>query len=180
MSINFDARAQASCKFRVKSAYAAVWAEDPNIAINMSGSLKNILNEYVFAEPRFELSAMAAFSGTGLLLVIIGVFSVSAYMVYLETHNIGIRMALGARRSDIAQMVLKDGLRLIFAGTAIGIVLSLALTRILAAQIWGISRMDPVTFVLAAFCIVAAGLAACLIPAQRASRVDPMLTLRYE
>lgn len=176
----FLARSSVNPDSLLQSAYAAVWAEDPNIAVNMSGSLKNILNEYVFAEPRFELSTLAAFSGTGLLFVVIGVFSVSAYMVSLETHNIGIRMALGAQRSDIAQMVLKDGLGLIFAGTAIGIVLSLASTRILAAQIWGISRMDPVTFVLAAFCVVAAGLAACLIPARRAMRVDPMVALRHE
>jgi putative ABC transport system permease protein len=103
-----------------------------------------------------------------------------AYTVSLKTHEIGIRMALGAQRKDVLSMVLKKGLALIITGTMTGLVLSLAMTRLMASQIWGISTTDPWTFSAVAAVILAVGLAACLFPARRASQVDPMVSLRYE
>ena len=114
------------------------------------------------------------------MLVVIGVFSVMAYTVSLQTHEIGIRMALGAQQNNVLQMVVQKGMRLIAAGVVIGLLASFALTRLLASQIWGVSATDPLTFSAVVLVVVAVGLVACLLPAQKATRVDPLVALRYE
>jgi putative ABC transport system permease protein len=123
---------------------------------------------------------LGAFSGIGLLLVIIGIYSVMAYMVTLRTHEIGVRMALGAQSGTIVQMVLKKGLGMIAIGILIGVLASLGLTRFLASQLWGVSITDPWTFALVTTCVLIVGLAACFFPARHAAEVDPLITLRYE
>ncbi len=123
---------------------------------------------------------LGIFAGIGLALVIIGVFSVMAYTVSLETHDIGVRMALGAQQSDILRMVLLKGLRLIAAGIVVGLLASYGATRLIASQIWGVSPTDPLTFAGVVLAIVVVGVAACLLPARRATRVDPLIALRYE
>jgi putative ABC transport system permease protein len=157
-----------------------VWAVDPSVAFDQTGTIDSYLQQYGYAEPEFGLIAMSAFAGIGLMLVIIGVFSVMAYSVSLQTHEIGVRMALGAQRSDILGMVLKKGAALIVAGVVIGLLASAALTRFLASQIWGISATDPWTFGAVAILILVVGLAACALPSRSATRVDPMVALRYE
>ncbi len=131
-------------------------------------------------EPEFDLIATGTFAGIGLALVVIGVFSVMAYTVSLQTHEIGIRMALGGRQASILKMILTKGVQLIAAGMFIGLSTSYALTRFLASQIWGVSVTDPWTFAGVATLIALVGLTACYIPARRAARVDPMIALRYE
>jgi putative ABC transport system permease protein len=126
------------------------------------------------------VASLGAFAGIGLMLVVIGVFSVMAYTVSLQTHEIGIRMALGAQQGNVLHMVLRKGMRLIAAGIVIGLVASFALTRLLASQIWGVSAMDPLTFSAVVAVVIAVGLVACLLPARRATRVDPLVALRYE
>src|SRR5205823_11738818 len=96
------------------------------------------------------------------------------------THEIGIRIALGAQQSNVLQMVLRKGMRLIAAGILLGLVSSFALTRLLASQIWGVSATDPLTFSIVVVIVVAVGLVACLLPARRATHVDPLVALRYE
>jgi putative ABC transport system permease protein len=155
-------------------------AVDPDMAISEAGSIESLLGRWYYAGPRFTIVILGTFAGIGLLLVLIGIFSVMAYTVSLKTHEIGIRMALGAQRKDVLSMVLKKGLALIITGTMTGLVLSLAMTRLMASQIWGISTTDPWTFSAVAAVILAVGLAACLFPARRASQVDPMVSLRYE
>lgn len=164
----------------LKAGYEAIWAAGPTIGINMSGSLHEILNEYVLEEPRFELLTFEVFAGVGLLLVLIGTFSVIAYNVSLHTHDIGVRMALGARQSDVTNLFLKQGLRLIGLGILVGVLASLGLTRFLVSQLGSVSPTDPWSFAAAAACIVAVGLLACYLPARQVSRVDPLATLRYE
>ncbi|MGC2090381.1 MAG: FtsX-like permease family protein, partial [Candidatus Acidiferrales bacterium] len=115
-----------------------------------------------------------------LLLVIAGVFSVMAYTVSLQTHEIGIRMALGAQQAAILRMVLLRGLRLVAAGIVVGVAASLELPRFIASQIWGISATDPVTFVGVAMLLTIVAVGACWIPARRAMRIEPMEALRYE
>jgi len=110
----------------------------------------------------------------------VGVFSVMGYTVSLQTREIGIRMALGAQQSSILKMILGKGARLIAAGIVIGLGVSYWLTRFLASQIWGVSVRDPWTFTAVLILIVFVGLAACLLPARRAARVDPMIALRIE
>jgi putative ABC transport system permease protein len=152
----------------------------PDVAVSDSGSIESFLGRWYYAGPRFTLIILGTFGVTGLLLVLIGIFSVMAYVVSLQTHEIGIRMALGAQRNDVLRMVFKKGLALILAGTIAGLVASLAMTRLMANQIWGVSRTDPWTFSAAATVILAVGLAACFFPARRATQVDPLVALHYE
>jgi putative ABC transport system permease protein len=157
-----------------------VWAVEPDAAVLRSGSLQSFLQENAYLEPRFDLFTTSAFAGMGLLLVIIGVFSVTAYAVSLQTHEFGIRMALGAQHGDVLAMVLRQGLMLIAGGAVIGVLASFALTRLLTRKVWGVSATDPWTFATVVTIVVSAGLAACLLPARRAMRVDPMIALRCE
>jgi len=103
-----------------------------------------------------------------------------AYNVSLQTHEIGVRMALGAQQSKVLTMILTKGMRLVAAGMVIGCVASYGLTRFLASQIWGVSATDPRTFGTVAAIILTVGLAVCLLPARRATQVDPLIALRYE
>ena len=155
-------------------------ALDPDVAVSQVGSIEDLLKQSYFAEPRFILTVLGTFAGIGLLLVIVGVFSLMTYAVSLQTQEIGIRMALGAQQNDVLRMVLKKGLVLIIGGMLAGIVMSLAMTRLVASQIWGISATDPWTFSAVVAIILAVGLAACFLPARRAMQVDPMVALRAE
>ncbi len=157
-----------------------IWSVDRNVALADTGSLESYLERFSYAQPRFGVASLGAFAGIGLLLVVIGVFSVMAYTVSLQTHEIGIRIALGAQQSNVLQMVLRKGMRLIAAGILLGLVSSFALTRLLASQIWGVSATDPLTFSIVVVIVVAVGLVACLLPARRATHVDPLVALRYE
>jgi putative ABC transport system permease protein len=157
-----------------------VWAVDPDVGVNQSGSIESFLELYAYKEPQFDLVTLGSFAGIGLLLVVIGIFSVMGYTVALRTREIGIRMALGAQRGNILGMVLKSGFALIAAGALIGLLGSFALTRFIASQIWGVSVTDPWTFGAVVAVILIAGLVACMLPARRATRVDPLVALRYE
>jgi putative ABC transport system permease protein len=145
-----------------------------------SGTVASDLHRYGYAEPEFDLATMSIFAGIGLALVIVGVFSVMAYTVSLQTHEIGVHMALGAQPGDIVRMVLRKGARLIVAGIVIGLLASAGLTRFLASEIYGVSATDPWTFSAVAIVILAVGLAACVAPSRSAMRVDPIIALRYE
>ncbi|HKV80257.1 MAG TPA: ABC transporter permease [Candidatus Sulfotelmatobacter sp.] len=155
-------------------------AVDSDVAISDLGTMENVLKTSYYAGPRFTLIILGTFGMTGLLLVVIGVFSVMAYTVSLQTHEIGIRMAVGAQRGDVLAMVLKRGLTLILAGTIVGLAASSAVMRLMASQIWGVSTMDPWTFSVVATLIVVVGLMASLFPARRATQVDPIVSLHYE
>ena len=143
-------------------------------------SIDDIFERLTYSAPRFALMALTPIAAIGMLLVIIGVYSVMAYTVSLQTHEIGIRIALGAQQSDIFRGVLERGLGLIVAGLVVGVGVSFALTRFLEHQIWGVTATDPWTFGAVVVLIIAVGAAACLSPALRATRVDPMIALRYE
>ena len=164
----------------VKAVKREIWAVDPNVALTLTGSLADYLKQFSYAEPRFSLILLGVFAGVGLVLVAMGVYSVIAYTVSRQTHEIGIRMALGAARSDVFGMVLKMGLRLIAVGTVVGLLAAFGATRLIASQIWGISPHDPLTLCGVVAVVTLAGLAACYFPARRATRVDPMVALRYE
>jgi predicted permease len=155
-------------------------AVDPNLAIGEAGTVAVRLERYYYARPRFLFITLCTVATIALLLVAIGIFSVISYTVVMQTHEIGIRMALGARAPQILGLVLIKGLRLILAGIAIGLFASYFLTRLLSNQIWGVSATDPRTFAAVAFLALVVGGLACLVPARRASGVDPLVALRYE
>jgi len=155
-------------------------AVDSEVAISELGPMENILKSSYYAGPQFNLIILGTFGITGLLLVVIGIFSVMAYTVSLQTHEIGIRLAMGAQRSDVLRMVLTKGLTLIVAGTVAGLAVSGAVMRLMAGQIWGVSTMDPWTFSVVATLVVIVGLTASLFPAHRATKVAPLVSLHYE
>jgi putative ABC transport system permease protein len=157
-----------------------VWAVDRNEIVGLCSPLEDFFQKFTYATPEFGLLIATPLASISLLLVVVGVFSVMAYSVSLRTQEIGIRMALGAQQNDILGMVLRNGSALIAAGICIGLFASYGLTRFLASQIWGVSVTDPWTFGGVAAMVVEVGLAACFLPARRATRVDPLVALRYE
>jgi len=157
-----------------------ITAMDPDVAVSDTGSIETFLRRWYYAGPQFTLIILTTFAAIGFILVLIGIFSVMAYTVSLRTHEIGIRMALGAQQIDVLCMVLNKGLTLVLTGTIAGLAASLAMTRFMASQIFGVSAMDPWTFSAVAALILAVGLAACLFPARKATQVDPLVSLHYE
>jgi putative ABC transport system permease protein len=157
-----------------------VWAIDRNVALGDDGSLTSFLQRDTYGSPKFEFIVMGALAVVGTLLVIIGIFSVMAYTVSLRTHEIGVRMSLGAQKWDVLRMVLRQGLILIAAGCGLGLLDRWGLTRYLADQVWGVSTTDPSTYGAVVAGVILVGLGACFIPARRAAKVDPMVALRYE
>jgi predicted permease len=132
------------------------------------------------AGQRFETAAVDLFAALALILAGVGIYGVISYMVSQRTHEIGVRIALGAQRSDVLRLVMKECLALVAAGLAIGVPITLASTRIIASELFGVGASDPWTFGAVVVVIVTVGLAACWIPARRAMNVDPMVALRYE
>lgn len=129
---------------------------------------------------RITLILLGMFSGLALLLAAIGIYGVLSYAVALRTREIGIRLALGAQRSDVLRLILGQGVRLAAVGVTLGLLTSLALTRLMSTLLFSVSANDPLTFASVALVLAIVALTACYIPARRAMRVDPMIALRYE
>jgi putative ABC transport system permease protein len=157
-----------------------IWAVDRGVALTLTGTLKGYLKSFSYSGPQFTLTILAIFAAVGLVLVAIGAYSVLAYTVSQQTHEIGIRMALGAAEQNVFLMVLRMGAVLVSVGLGIGLVSSLLLNRLIADQLWGVKPHDPVTMISVMLVIAAIGTVACLVPAKRATRVDPLVSLRYE
>lgn len=143
------------------------------------GTIEKALSASVVNQ-RFNLSLLAAFALTALVVALLGVYGVGSYLVSQRTKEIGIRMALGAEVGDVVRMIAGQGLRVILAGAVIGIAGALALSRLLESLLFGVTATDPVTFAVVVSLILAAGLLACYLPARRAARVDPIATLREQ
>ncbi|HJX84061.1 MAG TPA: FtsX-like permease family protein, partial [Candidatus Angelobacter sp.] len=129
---------------------------------------------------RFSLFLLGTFAAIALLLSVIGIYGVTAYTVAQRTREIGIRMALGARRRDMAVLVLRQSLLAVLSGVALGTVISAALTRFLASMLFEVKAIDPLTFILVPSLLVGVALLACWIPARRATLVDPVVALHHE
>jgi putative ABC transport system permease protein len=157
-----------------------IWAVDHNVALTMTRTLEDFLSDFSYSQPRFVLLVLGVFAGIGLALVAIGVYSVIAYTVARQTREIGIRMALGAGRANVIRMVLRMGLWLIAAGLTVGLGASLVVNKVIASELWNVSPRDPATFLAVGLAVLVAGIAACWFPAMRATRVDPMVALRFE
>src|SRR6266705_291857 len=157
-----------------------IWATDANVAVTLTGTLEGYISQFSYAGPRFGFFLMTIFGAIGLLRLTIGVYSVLAYTTTRRTHEIGIRMALGAEGPDVLRLVVSMGLRLVAIGVALGLIASLALGRVIATQLWGVSPYDPWTLTCVPALLIITGLLACWIPARRAATVDPLVALRYE
>jgi putative ABC transport system permease protein len=154
-------------------------AIDKDLPITDIASMSDAIGGTV-AQPRFQTFLLAMFGSLALILAAVGIYGVISYSVAQRTHEIGIRMSLGAQRKDVLQLVLGEGVKLALAGTAIGLAAAFGLTRLIAKLLYGVSATDPFTFAAVAVVLMFVALVACYIPARRAMRVDPMVALRYE
>jgi putative ABC transport system permease protein len=155
-----------------------VAALDPTLPVDIATLHQRVSK--LADQPRFQTLLVGFFAATGLVLALIGLYGVISFLVTQRTQEIGVRLALGADKSDILRLVMGRSLRLIVAGTALGLVAALAATRVLSSLLFGISSDDPVTFVIATLLLVFVALVATLLPATSASKVNPIVALRCE
>jgi putative ABC transport system permease protein len=153
---------------------------DTNVLLLHPGTVDDYLQNHEYMKPKFRLVSFGACAAIGLGLALIGLFGVMAYSVTLQTHEFGVRIALGAQVGNILGLVLRKGLLLVGSGILLGLVASLLSVRILKSQLWGVSAFDLGTFVVAPLGLLATGLLASYIPARRATKVDPMVALRHD
>jgi putative ABC transport system permease protein len=150
-----------------------------NLVITKLAPAEDLLAESV-AVPRFYMLLVLSFAALAIALAAVGVYGLLNYSVAQRTHEIGVRMALGAERGDVLEMILRQGLTLILTGLAIGLAGAWASTRALESMLFQVHARDAATFGGACFVLIAVGLLACYLPARRATKVDPMVALRHE
>lgn len=178
-ALNVAMRAAGDPASLAASLRVAVWGLDRQLAVAQVRTMDEVISESV-APRRFNLYLLAAFAALAAVLAAIGIYGVISYSVAQRTHEIGIRVALGARRGDLLRQVVGQGLLLMAAGVVIGVLGALALTRFLANLLYEIKPIDPATFIAVSLLLATVALLASYIPARRATKVDPMVALRYE
>jgi putative ABC transport system permease protein len=163
-----------------KTVAEQVYAIDPNQPVTDVRTMRSWLNDWEYSGPRFSVVLLAIFASLGLTLAVVGVYGVVSNAVEQRTHEIGVRKALGADSRDVLRLVFRFGARFILPGIGIGVAVSLGAARILGSQLWGVSPHDPVALGSVVVMLLTAGFLACWVPARRATRVDPVVALRYE
>jgi putative ABC transport system permease protein len=156
-----------------------VWAIDKNLPVSEVVKMEEVVAESI-GQQRFNTLLIGLFAAAALILATVGVYSVMSHTVVERTHEIGVRMALGARGRDVLGMIIRQGLVLTLAGLAVGLAGALALTRVMDSILYEVSATDPLVFAGVAGALVLSALLACYVPARRATKVEPLVALRYE
>jgi putative ABC transport system permease protein len=172
-------RSNANPQPLVAAVRAKISETDPNLPISGILSMDDVIALSV-AQPRIIMQFVGVFAGLALMLAAVGVYGVMAYSVTTRKQEMGIRMALGARPGDIFRLVVGQGMRMTLIGVALGVAASLGLTRLISSMLFGVHSTDPLVFTFAALVLIGVALLACYLPARRATRVDPIVVLRYE
>ena len=178
-NLSFVLRTADSPESVAQPARSAVWSVDPNVPITHVMTLEDLVRDSR-APMAFSMSLLLVASALAVLLGAVGTYGVVSYVVSQRTQEIGVRMALGALRSHVRSMILRDGLLTAVPGLAIGLLAAFALTRTMSSLLYSVSPLDPLSFVLAPLLLLAVALASSLLPAERAAKVNPLTALRRE
>jgi putative ABC transport system permease protein len=178
-SMSLVVRTDSSPASLVAAVKSEIQTVDKDLPISEVKTMQELLAESV-AGRRFNMLLLTIFAGVALVLAAVGIYSVMSYSVSQRTHEIGIRMALGARASDVLKLVVGHGMLLTLAGVAAGVAASLFLTGLMTSMLFGVTATDPITFAAVSIVLTGVALGACFVPARRATKVDPMVALRYE
>jgi putative ABC transport system permease protein len=176
---HFVARTQGDSMMLANEIQRAIWRVAPDTGVFNVMPLTRLSANTVWQSRVWGL-LFGIFSAIALVLSAVGIYGVMAYFVTQRTREIGVRIALGAQWSDVLKLILKSGMLLVATGLTIGLAGALALTRLMTTLLFEVSPNDPITFVAVALCVILAALLACYIPARRATKVDPLIALRYE
>jgi len=179
LSATLLVRSEANSQPLVAAVHGKISEVNPNLPVSGILSMDDVIASSV-AQPRLIPQFVGVFAGFALLLAAIGICGVTAYSVNQRKQELGIRVAMGATPSDILRLVVGHGLRLTFVGAVIGVITSFLLARLLSGLLFGVQALDPLTFTLAALILLGAASLACYMPARRATRVDPIVALRFQ
>jgi putative ABC transport system permease protein len=177
--INLVMRTASDPKGIVSAVKREIQSLDPNQPMYQVQTMEELISESVGAR-RFALRMLELFGALALLLAAVGIYGVLSYITTARTHEIGLRIALGARTGDVLRLVIGQGMKLALIGAGAGLLAAFALTRLMSNLLYGVSATDPVTFAGVALLLLAVALLACYLPARRAARTDPMIALRCE
>jgi putative ABC transport system permease protein len=156
-----------------------VWEVDKDQPVSNIRTMNEVLSESI-ARQRFSMLLLGTFAAVALLLAAVGIYGVMSYSVTQRRNEIGIRMALGAQKRDVLKLTVGHGLKLVMIGVAFGLAGAFMLTRLMSSLLFGVRATDPATFVAISVILVGVALLASYIPARRATKVDPLVALRYE
>jgi ABC-type antimicrobial peptide transport system permease subunit len=177
--MNLTARVRGDPAMIAPQVRAALHAMESDVPLSAAQSMESILYDSV-SSPRFRTQLLTAFAGVALLLALIGLYGMLAYSVAQRAREMGIRIALGAQPKAVFGLVIRQGMALVGAGVVLGVGAAIAATRLLTTQLFNVAPTDPTIFVGVAITLSLAGLAACVIPARRATKADPISALRIE